>query len=361
MTQPISLDLRGVSKSYGSVQALKPLDLSVRPGELVSLLGPSGCGKTTTLRIIGGFETPDYGDVIIGDRDVTELPPNKRGLGMMFQSYGLFPHMTVLENVAFGLKMHNVKKAARIAQSDAMLERVHLGPYRDRKISALSGGQQQRVALARALVTNPSILLLDEPLGALDKNLREHMQFELREIQRSLGITTILVTHDQEEALTMSDRIAVMKDGCVQQIGSPTEIYMRPASLFVSEFLGTSNIFRARAAGTVIDGRINVVLEQGEKTVSVLADASLPMGEMINVAIRPEHLKLAPVDDAVLQGTMLDVVFRGSFFACEINVPGQEKPVFVYTQSDENLPETGAEVGISWPEGRAVAIADGAQ
>ena len=352
MNQPISLDLRGVSKSYGHVQALMPLDLSVRPGELVSLLGPSGCGKTTTLRIIAGFETPDYGDVLIGGTDVTELPPNKRQLGMMFQSYGLFPHMSVLENVAFGLKMRNMPKAERIRRADEMLERVRLSAFRDRGIAQLSGGQQQRVALARALVTNPQILLLDEPLGALDKNLREQMQFELR-------VASVFVTHDQEEALTMSDRVAVMKDGHVRQIGTPTDIYMRPASRFVSEFLGTSNIFTGRALGAEQGGMLNVVLEVGNAPVRVVANGQAHGPDPMSIAVRPEHLKLVAPATGALQGTLRDVIFRGSFFACEVDIAGRDAPVFAYTQSNDHLPAPGSAVGLDWAEGTAVAIAEG--
>ncbi|QDL93330.1 ABC transporter ATP-binding protein [Paroceanicella profunda] len=360
MTQPISLDLRGVSKSYGPVQALLPLDLSVRPGELLSLLGPSGCGKTTTLRIIAGFETPDYGDVLIGGTDVTELPPDRRRLGMMFQSYGLFPHMSVLDNVAFGLKMRNVPRAERHRQAGEMLERVHLGGYRDRMIAQLSGGQQQRVALARALVTNPSILLLDEPLGALDKNLREHMQFELREIQRSLGITTILVTHDQEEALTMSDRVAVMQGGAVRQIGAPTEIYMQPKSRFVSEFLGASNIFTVRPEGAPVGGSFAARVGPENGLVRVASNGQEIGTAPLSVAIRPEHLRLVPAGEAALQGRLRSVIFRGSFFACEVMLPGQDRPILVYTQTSTDLPAPGSPVGVDWPEGRAVAIAESA-
>ena len=211
----------------------------------VALLGPSGCGKTTTLRIVAGFERPDQGRVRVGGRDITGLPPNKRGLGMVFQNYSLFPHMTVAENIAFGLKMARRPPSEIETRVARALETVRLSGFGDRYIHQLSGGQQQRIALARSIITNPSVLLLDEPLGALDKNLRESMQFELHSLQRSLGITSVLVTHDQEEALTMSDFVAVMHVGEVLQIGPPDEVYDRPRTRFVAEFLGTSNILAA--------------------------------------------------------------------------------------------------------------------
>src|SRR3954447_20904802 len=205
---PAPLRLEGISKSFGHVRVLHPLDLDIADGEMLALLGPSGCGKTTTLRVIAGFEVPDSGRVLIGGRDITKLPPNKRTLGMVFQNYSLFPHMTVAENVAFGLKMQGASRADRTRIVRSMLETVRLAQFGDRQVNQLSGGQQQRVALARALATEPAVLLLDEPLGALDKALRERMQFELRQLQRRFCITSILVTHDQEEALTISDRIA---------------------------------------------------------------------------------------------------------------------------------------------------------
>ena len=243
-----SLELENVSKRFGTVAAVEPLTLAVRAGALLALLGPSGCGKTTTLRIIAGFERPDRGLVKIGGRDVTPEPPNRRRLGMVFQNYSLFPHMTVAENIAFGLKMARVPRSEIPPRVSEALSLVRLPGFEDRSPAQLSGGQQQRVALARSLITSPAVLLLDEPLGALDKNLRESMQFELRQLQKRLGITTVLVTHDQEEALTMSDSVAVMNHGRVLQVGPPQEVYARPKERFVSEFLGASNLFPANRA-----------------------------------------------------------------------------------------------------------------
>lgn len=355
--EPVSLELDGVSKFYGPVQALEPLDLTVAPGELLSLLGPSGCGKTTTLRIIAGFETPDYGYVRIGGRDVTDLAPNHRHLGMMFQSYGLFPHMTVAENIGFGLRMRGVNAADRARKVAEMLATVKLGAFGDRMIHQLSGGQQQRVALARSLVTNPSVLLLDEPLGALDKNLREQMQFELRDIQRRLGITTILVTHDQEEALTMSDRIAVMRAGRVVQIGSPFDIYKKPATRFISEFLGTSNILGADLLHKGTDGRAKARLELNGCEVELNdSQTTAQSGERIEIAVRPEAFRLAPQGQGNISGILQDVVFRGSYFACEILVSGREEPLFVYSQSNEHIPSPGSSIEIAWPRDGAVVL-----
>ncbi|KND62143.1 Putrescine transport ATP-binding protein PotA [Candidatus Burkholderia verschuerenii] len=239
-SQPLSLD--GLNKRFGAITALEDLSLEVRAGELVALLGPSGCGKTTTLRLIAGFEFPDTGAIRIAGRDVTHVPPNKRGLGMVFQNYSLFPHLTVADNIAFGLRMAGVPKRDRAPHVARMLDLIRLPGFGERRIAQMSGGQQQRVALARAIVTNPSVLLLDEPLGALDKNLREGMQFELKQLQSELGVTSVMVTHDQEEALTMSDRVVVMNHGRILQAGTPREVYDRPRTRFVAEFLGAANI-----------------------------------------------------------------------------------------------------------------------
>jgi spermidine/putrescine ABC transporter ATP-binding subunit len=358
MTSAVPLQLVGISKSFGSVQALRPMTQTIEGGEMLALLGPSGCGKTTTLRIIAGFETPDRGSVVIGTRDVTELPPNKRGLGMVFQSYSLFPHMTVGENVAFGLKMQGVSAAERTTRVREMLALVRLAQHEDRQIHQLSGGQQQRIALARALVTNPSTLLLDEPLGALDKNLRERMQFELREIQQRLGITSILVTHDQEEALTMSNRVAVMSDGQVVQVGRPTDIYERPRNRFVAEFLGTANIVAGTVTGQASERCWQVALAGDPRArASVRSDVPLAPGSAILLAVRPERIEIGPVVAGTMQALVQDVVFRGSYFAYELRVPGQDAPFFVYSQSRKDIPADGM-VGLGWRPDNAIILED---
>jgi spermidine/putrescine ABC transporter ATP-binding subunit len=358
MTSAVPLQLVGISKSFGSVQALWPMTQTIEGGEMLALLGPSGCGKTTTLRIIAGFETPDRGSVVIGTRDVTELPPNKRGLGMVFQNYSLFPHMTVGENVAFGLKMQGVSAAERTTRVRDMLALVRLAQHEDRQIHQLSGGQQQRIALARALVTNPSTLLLDEPLGALDKNLRERMQFELREIQQRLGITSILVTHDQEEALTMSHRVAVMSDGQVVQVGRPTDIYERPRNRFVAEFLGTANIMGGTVTGQTSERCWQIALagEPGAST-SVQSDVPLAPGSAILLAVRPERIEIGPVVAGTMRALVQDVVFRGSYFAYELRAPGQDTPFFVHSQSREDIPPDGM-VGLGWRPDNAIILED---
>jgi len=335
-----SLVLDGVSKRYGNVRALDTTTLKVEPGELVSLLGPSGCGKTTTLRLIAGFEFPDTGTVRIGETDVSSLPPNKRGLGMVFQNYSLFPHMTVGENIGFGLRMAGVTKSEIASNVKRMLEMIRLPEHGDRRISQLSGGQQQRVALARAIVNDPSVLLLDEPLGALDKNLREGMQFEIRRMQQDLGITSVMVTHDQEEAMTMSDRVVVMSQGRILQCGAPREVYDRPRSRFVAEFLGTANVFACRVASR----------NEHSMTVTTLPAAGAPGVEMtlalpthlpgdlpspMEVAVRPEKIALDAPKEGHLQyrGRLVQHVFRGSQHSYQIEVPGLGSRVYAYEQA----------------------------
>ena len=351
---PAPLGLHGISKSFGAVRVLQPLQLDVAAGEMLALLGPSGCGKTTTLRLIAGFERPDTGRVMIGERDVTRLPPNKRGLGMVFQNYSLFPHMSVAENVAFGLKMHGTPAADRARITRTMLQTVRLEQFADRRVQQLSGGQQQRVALARALATEPAVLLLDEPLGALDKSLRERMQFELRELQRRFAITTILVTHDQEEALTMSDRVAVMSAGEVIQVGRPTEVYERPRNRFVSEFLGTANIFDATVRSEAAAGHwhVGLMLQPGA-TATVAGD--LVAGHAVTLAVRPERLELGPPEPGRLRAVVKDVVFRGAYFAYELMADGQDAPLFAYTQTRQPIAADGA-VGLSWKPADATVL-----
>ena len=251
------LVLKNICKRYGPVTAVEDFNLEVEQGEFISLLGPSGCGKTTTLQMIAGFEEPTEGSITVDGRDMTSVEPNARDIGIVFQSYALFPHMTVAENVGFGLEMRNVPKEERLRRVTETLELVHLGDFRDRFPKALSGGQRQRVALARAIVIKPQLLLLDEPLSALDAKIRESMQIELRNIQHTVGVTTILVTHDQAEAMAMSDRIAVMNNARLAQLGAPFEIYERPGDSFTSNFLGSTNMFEGKVTGTA-DGNLSI-------------------------------------------------------------------------------------------------------
>ena len=365
----VNLRLEGLSKHYGEVQALAPSTLEVEPGKLVSLLGPSGCGKTTTLRVVAGFEVPDTGSVIIGEVDVTTMPPNKRGLGMVFQNYSLFPHMTVAENIAFGLQMRKVADSEIRDRVGEMLDLVRLPGVEKRFPNQLSGGQQQRIALARSLVTNPSILLLDEPLGALDKNLRETMQFELRRIQNQLGITTILVTHDQEEALTLSDQVVVMRDGEFQQVGTPSEVYESPKTQFVSEFLGTANLFEgemSKSGGNEDEWDLVIKYEDCANVLKVHAPNAGSSGPgLAKIAIRPEKIFLTrnePESVNRLKGIIRGHVFRGSYHAYEVEIPGRSAAIFVYDQA-ENRSTTSVmnlndDVYISWKIENAVLLND---
>ncbi len=285
------VELRGVSKRYGRARAVERIDLRVGHGEFFSLLGPSGCGKTTTLRLIAGFERPDEGQVFIGGRDVAASPPYRRDVNTVFQHYALFPHMTVAQNVAFGLQQRKVpveQIGGRVAEA---LEMVRLGHLEQRRPAELSGGQQQRVALARALVNRPTVLLLDEPLGALDLKLRKEMQGELKELQQQVGITFVYVTHDQEEALTMSDRIAVMHDGRVLQEGVPREIYEHPATRFVADFIGLTNFLD----GEVVELRGNRVLVKTREALTVWCESqgSPTQGSAVTVAVRPEKIEMS--------------------------------------------------------------------
>jgi putative spermidine/putrescine transport system ATP-binding protein len=328
--QPAELRLEGLEKRFGSAIAVEHLDLNVEAGSLVALLGPSGCGKTTTLRMIAGFEQPDGGRILVGAEDITNLPPHRRSLGMVFQNYSLFPHRTVAENVGFGLRMAGMGRAERDAAVRRMLDLVQLSGHEDKHPSQLSGGQQQRVALARSLAPNPRVLLLDEPLGALDKNLRESMQFELRSMQQRLAITTVLVTHDQEEALSICDRIAVMSQGRILQFGGATEIYDRPASQFVAEFLGTSNIF----AGEASNGMLKL------SGVTFPLPPGAPASGRVTISVRPERIVLGPSAPAMpyrLDVRVVSSVFRGVYAAYQLHAPSLMRDIYAYRQADGPL------------------------
>ncbi len=299
--QIIRLD--NVSKSFDSTEVLRNLNLSIDRHTFVTLLGPSGCGKTTTLRIIGGFETPSQGKVYYDDTDITDIPPYKRKLNTVFQKYALFPHMDVYENIAFGLHLKKMPSAQIDEKVKNMLRMVNLQGYEKRNIDSLSGGQQQRVAIARALVNEPEVLLLDEPLGALDLKLRKDMQLELKNIQQALGITFIYVTHDQEEALTMSDTIVVMHNGVVLQQGTPQDIYNEPQNAFVADFIGESNIIDA------VMHEDKLVSFCGRKFECV--DTGFAKDENVDVVIRPEDLKVVAPEDGLLCGVVQSCIFKG--------------------------------------------------
>jgi spermidine/putrescine ABC transporter ATP-binding subunit len=302
LSEPV--ELRSLVKRYGATVALDGVSLAVRPGEFFTLLGPSGCGKTTSLRSVAGFVDPDAGDVLIGGARVNDVPPHRRRVGMVFQHYALFPHRTVTQNVAFGLRMQKQDKAEIARRVRDALTLVQLPAYGDRYPRQLSGGEQQRIALARALVTAPAVLLLDEPLGALDKKLRDHMKIELKRLQREVGITTIYVTHDQEEALTMSDRIAVMHRGRLEQVATPRELYETPATAFVASFIGTINLLSGRAAGAS-------AVECGG--VKLAATGTAAHGATVTVALRPERIRLNATEalDTSLAATVAHVVYQG--------------------------------------------------
>lgn len=297
------IELINISKDYDGTEALKSINLYIRENEFVTLLGPSGCGKTTTLRIIGGFEYPTSGTVLFEGKDIINLPPYKRKVNTVFQKYALFTHMDVFENIAFGLRIKKLDKRTIKEKVSNVLNMVNLAGYEKRSVDSLSGGQQQRVAIARAIVNEPQVLLLDEPLGALDLKLRKEMQIELKNIQQRLGITFIYVTHDQEEALTMSDTIVVMRDGTIQQIGSPEDIYNEPKNAFVADFIGESNI---------IDGVMHedfLVSFAGRKFECV--DKGFGIEEKVDVVVRPEDIKVVPEDKGMLTGTVISVTFKG--------------------------------------------------
>ena len=302
---------KNIVKSYNDNTVVNNVSLWVKEKEFLTILGPSGCGKTTILKILGGFVQPDEGKVVFNDNDITALPPYEREINTVFQKYALFPHMNVYENIAFGLKIKKLKKNEINKKVKKILELVNLDGFENRLITQLSGGQQQRIAIARALVNEPKILLLDEPLGALDLKLRKEMQVELKNMQKKLGITFIYVTHDQEEALTMSDKIIVMNDGIVQQVGTPKDIYNEPSNAFVAKFIGESNIFD----GTMIDDYLVEVFNQRLKCL----DANFNKNELVDVVIRPEDFKIVAPEQGFIKGRVTAVVFKGVHYEIVVN------------------------------------------
>lgn len=310
-----TVSISHVSKQYGAVRAVEDVSIEVQAGEFLSLLGPSGSGKTTLLMTIAGFESTTEGSIRVGDRDLTYVPPNERGIGMVFQKYALFPHMTVAQNIAFPLKMRKFAKAYIAERVQRALSLVRLEDYGQRMPSQLSGGQQQRIAVARAIVFEPPVLLMDEPLGALDKKLREQLQIEIKSLQQRLGVTVIYVTHDQEEALTMSDRVAVMNNGRLEQIGTPVDLYDRPASAFVADFIGKTNFIDGEWIGT--GGNTGVIRFGEHGSLPALAGSTVGTTRcMVRAAARPERLQLFKRGHGVepcLKGTVESVIFVGSY------------------------------------------------
>lgn len=329
MSQNI-IEIQGISKVYGDNTVLDNLSLNIRKNEFLTLLGPSGCGKTTTLKIIAGFETADSGKVVFDGNDISDLPPYKRQLNTVFQKYALFPHMNIYENIAFGLKIKKLPKEEIDKKVREMLKMVALEGFEKRAVESLSGGQQQRVAIARALVNEPQVLLLDEPLGALDLKLRKEMQLELKKIQKRLGITFIFVTHDQEEALTMSDTIVVMNKGVIQQMGSPEDIYNEPANAFVADFIGESNILNG------------IMLEdykvEFSNNVFTCIDSGFNKNEDIDVVIRPEDIEITTVDKGMLTGKVNSVTFKGVHY--EIEVETENNKWIVHNTKSANVGRT---------------------
>ncbi len=362
MTTPPAVELRDVHKRYGDVTAVNKVNLQIREGEFFSLLGPSGCGKTTTLRMIAGFELPTGGEVIIQGQPMGATPPYRRPVNTVFQSYALFPHLTVAQNVAFGLEMRRVPKAEAAGRVAEALRAVRLDDYGARRPKQLSGGQQQRVALARALVNQPAVLLLDEPLGALDLKLRKELQLELRSLQERVGITFIYVTHDQEEALTMSDRIAVMGGGDVLQVGPPTTIYERPSCRFVADFIGESNFLSGTVASVSPEG---VAVMVGDGVLLGVSERPVAAGQAVTVSIRPEKVVLSEQAIAgpnVFEVTVERVAYIGSDTRIFVSLYGQPFAVWeqnaISTLSPQAFYERGDIAYLSWPAANALILTE---
>lgn len=356
------IQLKQLAKSYGGHTAVAGIDLHIGDGEFFSLLGPSGCGKSTTLRMIAGFVRPTSGQVLIGSDDVTALPPEKRDIGIVFQNYAIFPHMDVAANIAFGLKLRKRPREEIRQKVTEALRQVGLSGYEERYQRELSGGEQQRVALARVLVTEPRILLLDEPLSALDKSLREEMKYWIKELQKKLGITTVYVTHDQDEALTMSDRIGVMQKAKIMQVGTPAEIYEAPKSLFVTSFIGHSNILdgivgaTGNGADREGDGQLTVLVEG--TPLATRGPQNLTPGQAVKLVVRPESVMIEPEADIPLRmpATVLSETYQGALVRYQLAVGAQKIVAELQNRSGNRRFSPGASVMVGWDPGRSEAL-----
>jgi spermidine/putrescine transport system ATP-binding protein len=355
------IEIKNVSKFFGDEQALDKVNLDIRNGEFITLLGPSGCGKTTLLRIISGLEIPTSGQIFINGKDVTLLPPEARHLNMVFQNYALFPHMTVFDNVAFGLRCKHVSESEVMTRVERVLEIVKLQKYVNRKPNQLSGGQQQRVAIARAVVNEPLVLLLDEPLSALDYNLRKSMQIELKQLQRRLGITFVFVTHDQEEALSMSDRVAVMNEGLVEQFGTPKEIYEEPINLYVADFVGEANIFPTQV---VLADQKNIQIKLEGKTFELVNKKEFKTGDAVYVMVRPEDIRVWSQTEVLDTTNMLpamvgQAIYKGSTVDLIVALESGKRisATQFFNEDDEKLEyDINEKVWIEWTPGWEVVL-----
>lgn len=356
------VELKGVSKCFGDYKALETIDLTIQNGEFITLLGPSGCGKTTILRLISGLEKPDTGHIFINGQDVTDWPPEHRHLNMVFQSYALFPHMTVFENIAFGLRCKKIPKDEITERVEEILRIVKLTKLAQRKPDQLSGGQQQRVAIARAVVNRPLVLLLDEPLSALDYNLRKDMQVELKQLQRKLGVTFVFVTHDQEEALSMSDRVAVMNEGHIEQLGTPRDVYEEPANLYVAEFIGETNVFETKV---IRADKKTIEVKVEDKRFTFKNKRGLKTRQEVCVTVRPEDLavwrqeEVDEVSDDMLPGKVEQVIYKGSIVELVVRLESNKRiyATEFFNEDDEKLDyQIGEPVWVNWIPGWEVIL-----